>query len=312
MASTTCYACAANTYTVDGIKCKDCPQGSFSPPGSGALTSCTCPFNSYPLVPAVPTATSPAFTCEPCPEGAYCSGASAPLARDGWWHSPDFPDSFYDCEPGRCLKEQPFATAASPPPPPPSTAALSKMPTPLPPPPSGRSLLQVASNGISGATFVNLSMADVSNCRIGHTGPVCAVCENGYTYQGTFCKPCRPSSAYKNWRVGTLTGFLLALFLLFLGVSLPYLWMPIVYDHPQVQKLLSYGQENLQRAKSQVRYVAKAAAGGFADQGEQEEESGAPSGRTARMMATFTYLGKVAGIVGTPAKMLVDNLQARH
>ena len=97
----------------------------------------------------------------------------------------------------------------------------------------------MANSKISGAAIDNVTVFDVSNCRIGHTGPVCAVCEPGYTYQGNFCKPCKPSSAYKNWRTGTLVGFLLAIFLLFIGVSLPYLWMPIVQNHPRVKDLLN-------------------------------------------------------------------------
>ena len=44
-----------------------------------------------------------------------------------------------------------------------------------------------------------LAQADAGHCLEGHSGVLCAVCQDGYTLQGGFCQPCRDEDAWRSW-----------------------------------------------------------------------------------------------------------------
>jgi hypothetical protein len=57
------------------------------------------------------------------------------------------------------------------------------------------------------------------SCRHGHTGHLCSVCENGWAYQGVFCKTCDLSHRFANWgaaKTGAIIFFSTFLLLLFI------------------------------------------------------------------------------------------------
>ena len=61
-------------------------------------------------------------------------------------------------------------------------------------------------------------------CRAGHTGHLCAVCQENWAYQGTYCRQCRPGQQFHEWSKRTQVAVLVtaagvvtvAVFLLFL------------------------------------------------------------------------------------------------
>ena len=73
------------------------------------------------------------------------------------------------------------------------------------------------------------------NCREGHTGHLCAVCETGFAYQGVHCSRCAPGSKFSEWNAAKRSGLIfIGLVLLVLAVFLLFL-LPLF---PRVELLL--------------------------------------------------------------------------
>ena len=128
-------------------------------------------------------------TCAACPEGAYCSGGAI-YSIDGWWRaSADDPRTF-SCRPEYCVDE---------------FQALSRGSTVTA---SSDGVIMTARN----STFVGLPTG--SACAEGHSGPLCAICNPGWTLQGDACKFCPPGAAWGAWarwrRVVLITGVLVS------------------------------------------------------------------------------------------------------
>jgi hypothetical protein len=99
--------------------------------------------------------------CTPCVDGAACM-AGALLAQEGYWRESPTDTVFLKCREGYCLPEEAAAQGAA----------------------SGRRLRQSQQSG---------------NCADGHSSTLCAVCLDGYTMQGGFCKPCRVEDGWAHW-----------------------------------------------------------------------------------------------------------------
>lgn len=72
-----------------------------------------------------------------------------------------------------------------------------------------------------------------TNCRPGHRGPACAVCEPFFSRSGAFCQPCEPGAALATWSPARLGFFILGLLLFFflasLAVLLSSLFLPLYH-----------------------------------------------------------------------------------
>jgi hypothetical protein len=66
-----------------------------------------------------------------------------------------------------------------------------------------------------------------NNCREGHVGPLCSLCDDGWALAGELCIPCTPNQAYTNWPRARLSGFLFAVFFLVFVLSLGVLLQPL-------------------------------------------------------------------------------------
>ena len=177
--------CPAGSY-LNVSECAMCQPGTFSAT-QGATTCPSCP-------PATISATGGATACDACPasssdglgntvclclDGYYDvalgANTSAPqctscadggacvggvlLAQEGWWRESPTDDLFLKCREGYCLAEDPPASSAR----------------------------------------RRLAQADAGHCLDGHSGVLCAICQDGYTLQGGFCKPCRQEDAWRSW-----------------------------------------------------------------------------------------------------------------
>ena len=67
-----------------------------------------------------------------------------------------------------------------------------------------------------------------SNCRVGHTDLVCAVCEPGFALTGTVCEPCPPASAYSQWAPAKSAGIAVLGALGFISVTVGGMLHPII------------------------------------------------------------------------------------
>lgn len=190
-----CQLCAPGTYSLNATYCLQCPATSTAPAGSSSLAVCLCPYGFYQ---AGISNTSSSFTCTPCPDGALCSGDATPLATKGFWHLPGDFSTFYACEDGYCLAEEPSS----------STTA--------------RRLLQAESN------------VSASNCHLGHTGIVCSVCLDGYTVQGEFCEKCPDKSAMSDWPPSKLAGIIVMAVILFVVGTVTVMWSPVIIQPSEI------------------------------------------------------------------------------
>ena len=167
----TCSPCQAGTFAASSgaVACGQCSPFTVAPQ-PGAVACDACPANSADAV---------GNTACVCLAGYYDAalGASATapqcmpspdggdctsgalLAQEGWWRETPTDDVFLKCREGYCLAEAPPAA------------------------PARRRLAQ----------------AGAGHCLEGHSGVLCAVCQDGFTLQGGFCKPCRQEDAWRSW-----------------------------------------------------------------------------------------------------------------
>ena len=166
-----CAMCQPGTFsaTPGATLCPPCPPATIS--ASFAATSCdACPASST---------DGQANTACVCLDGYYDAmmgaNSSAPectscedggacvggvlLAQEGWWRESPTDAVFLKCREGYCLAEEPPA----------------------------------------GPMRRRLAQADAGHCLEGHSGVLCAICQDGYTLQGGFCQPCRQEDAWRSW-----------------------------------------------------------------------------------------------------------------
>ena len=111
-------------------------------------------------------------------------------AAPGWWREDTRSVLFYRCRVDVCVAEN-------------ITGPLSAQQRPLPP--AGQ---------------------PSANCVEGNTGPLCAVCKDGFAMQSGECAPCNPEDAWDSWKqkskAGLLVGCIIAgTFVLALAFLLP-------------------------------------------------------------------------------------------
>ena len=184
-----CQTCLAGLVTTStgATACEPCPP-RFA--WASAAQCVSCPLNSV-TAPSDPArcacqagyydamygvnATSPA--CMPCPLGGACTTGYVAAAA-GWWREDTRSEVFYQCRVNVCVAEN-------------ITGPLSAQQLPLPPP--GR---------------------PSNNCVDGNSGPLCAVCKDGYAMQSGECAPCDAADAWDSWsqrsKGGLLAGCIVA------------------------------------------------------------------------------------------------------
>lgn len=79
-------------------------------------------------------------------------------------------------------------------------------------------------------------------CREGHKGHLCAVCEDGWALQGAFCKRCNVGGDIQHWRDGTVGGTLFAV-IFALCFSTCWLCMPLM---PQAENSIKRARRRLE------------------------------------------------------------------
>ena len=157
------------------------------------------------------------WTCGSCPPGASCSGNNFFIGTDGYWHLP--------------------APDVEPPAPVVGRRALAA---------AGNATAANGSVALSAAFFLDTTFYDCRQglclamdpewqsqnlsapqprCHEGHTGPVCELCEDGFSYQGQFCAPCEPADAFDAWSQGrrVALGIMVTLAAV-VGVTFLFLW----------------------------------------------------------------------------------------
>jgi hypothetical protein len=72
-------------------------------------------------------------------------------------------------------------------------------------------------------------------CRNGHTGHLCAVCADGYAYQGIYCKRCKEGQRFADWPVAQRAGMILVGVFLLVLVLFFLFFLPLF---PRVEELL--------------------------------------------------------------------------
>jgi len=178
-----CVACAPGTYTSSAAssKCASCFAGTIAPL-QGATGCQACPSNSRNVAAYTACLCSAGYfdaqlgangsspACAACTEGGVCDGTTGELLADeGYWRESDNDTVFFKCREGYCLAEN-------------SSAANSSA--------ARRRLHQASSNNSS---YVG------GHCAEGHGGVLCAVCQEGYSMQGGFCKACDAKDSWSSW-----------------------------------------------------------------------------------------------------------------
>ena len=116
-------------------------------------------------------------------------------------------------------------------------------------------------DGLPGACLAEAPpAANASNCRVGHTGLVCAECEPGWALQGTYCEKCPPGAPYSAWSQKKRGG------IAFLGVLALVVASVYIVLRPII---------NEERRQWQKRKAAAARAAGQADQSPPASPGGA-------------------------------------
>ena len=168
-ASSRCASCSAGTNApLDGATgCQACPSNSRD---AAAFTACLCSAGYFD---AQLGANSSNPVCTACTDGGVCDGTTGELLADeGYWREGDNDTVFFKCREGYCLAEN-------------SSAANSST--------ARRRLHQASSNGSD----------DGGHCADGHGGVLCAVCQEGFSMQGGFCKACDAKDSWSNWSKGS-------------------------------------------------------------------------------------------------------------
>ena len=168
--SITCTVCAARTAWLDATRdCQPCPDNAVTSPNSP--TQCACSVGYYDTLFGASVA-SP--VCAPCPLGGVCETGF--LAADAdWWRASTVSDVLYKCKVGSCLSES-------------------------------------VSGPLTGGSAVGPPLRDdiaPTNCVDGNTGPLCALCLDGYALQSGQCLPCPPGDAFAAWSAGAKTALVL-------------------------------------------------------------------------------------------------------
>ena len=170
---TACASCAPGTFAASSgaTSCAACPPSTVAP--LPTATSCTaCPANSADAAGNTMCVCASGYydatrggadgpECTPCVDGGACV-AGALLAQEGYWRESPTDAIFLKCREGYCLPEEAAAPGAV----------------------SGRRLRQSQGS---------------ANCAEGHSGTLCAVCLDGYTMQGGFCKACSAGDSWAHW-----------------------------------------------------------------------------------------------------------------
>lgn len=65
------------------------------------------------------------------------------------------------------------------------------------------------------------------NCRAGHVGHLCAVCEIGWAYQGNYCVKCKPGTTYPEWSLAKQRGIVVSCVLVTLAVAYLIIFLPL-------------------------------------------------------------------------------------
>jgi hypothetical protein len=170
-ATGTCAACQPGTFaaSIGAVACSQCPPSTIASQ-PGALACSACPTNSG------DTGDNTACVCDAgFYDAALGASASVPqctpcpdggacmggalLAQEGWWRESPTDAVFLKCREGYCLPEEPP----------------------------------------SGSARRRLAQTDAGHCLEGHGGVLCAICQDDYTMQGGFCKPCRERDAWQSW-----------------------------------------------------------------------------------------------------------------
>ena len=120
--------------------------------------------------------------CKVCPLGGVCNTGYVAAAA-GWWRENTRTAVFYRCRVGVCLNEN-------------ITGPLSAIDIRSLPPPGSPS----------------------DNCVESNTGPLCAVCKDGYAVQSGECAPCAAEDAWDSWSQGSKGGLLIGCIVVGLGV----------------------------------------------------------------------------------------------
>ena len=171
---TTCTCVSNALINLGGLSCHCLPSFFLTPPAELATTTYAGVANMN-------------WTCGSCPPGASCTGDDFFIGTDGYWHLPA-PDAPMAPAARRSVLAAPAAGNVSVP-----HSAAFFMDTTFYDCRQGL-CLAMDPNWVD----QNLS-APAPRCREGHTGPVCELCAQGYSYQGQFCGPCAPSDAFSAW-----------------------------------------------------------------------------------------------------------------
>ena len=192
--------CAAGTY-LDGVNqaCIACLIGTVAP-ASSATTCTVCPARTVWLNASVPCfpcpnnaitspsspdqcACSPGFydtrfgasldspDCAACPLGGVCTTGFV-AADEDWWRESTTSDTLYRCKVGKCLAEEVVGP-------------------------------------LSASPVGSVNSTAPTNCVEGATGPLCALCVDGYTIQAGECQPCDPADEFSSWSPGAKTALVL-------------------------------------------------------------------------------------------------------
>ena len=220
-ASTQRCVCSAGAFLPSGVaSCQPCPSGWVSQSAAAACSPCpagtfalnnvctSCPLTSTSApgsaaltdcmcgYGAYPVFAGTSFTCADCPAGALCDTAST----------------------GSLV---PLAQEGFWHPPNVTSAFYDCMPG-----------LCFAEDGVSSRRHL-LGNASAANCREGHTGPVCAICQTGWSYAGPVCERCPENEAFTHWSQARIGGFLFGVFFIFLVASVIVLLKPLLQEHAE-------------------------------------------------------------------------------
>jgi hypothetical protein len=251
--------------SADGLStsCVACASGTVSP-DKGA-TSCTaCPANNYAIS---------ATHCAECPPAASAPAGSAALANCtcayGFYASYDDSPTrdFFSC--ATCPDGALCPGASAP------LALEGYWRTPDDP-----VHFYPCEEGHCEAQSVEEADAE-DNCREGHTGPTCGVCQVGYTKMGNLCSPCKPHAAFTMWPHESREGFVVACVFVGVVVSAGFMLAPVTAGlwaaaaQRMQQRLIST------RSRMDDAHAGAAVADADADADADAEEAAAKHGTSA-------------------------------
>jgi hypothetical protein len=219
-----CTACAPGYFAAapGSAVCDKCASGAVSV--AAGATGCTaCPDNSLALNNACVCAAGyfdPAFgadaaapDCTVCPLGAYCTDGTL-AALDGFWRETPSDTVFLQCREGNCLQEEVNASASA------LAAASSRR----------RGLLTVVAAANATEEW------PATNCAPGATGPLCGLCQAGFTLQSGACGACDPGDAWESWSPRSQSGLLVGAAVFGIAFLAVVFFQPLV---PSLERLVS-------------------------------------------------------------------------